>query len=214
MKTPSDFEFIEKIIFINLDRRTDRLKDIQEELKFLEPTKVIRFKAIEEADTRIACAKSHVGVLKYAREHSFKNVLILEDDSTWNTDKYKEAVNALKQLIHTNPKYDVINLGGFGAQLSYDKNTYRLYKCWGTHAYLVNSHYYDKLIHFWEQSIYSKKFEPIDESWTQLMKTDKFYLVVPALMFQKPGYSDLHASHMDFKNTYEMFEFFDSIGIL
>ena len=71
---------IEKIFFINLDKRTDRREEIENELKKMELT-AERYSAISTPESGIVgCGYSHLNVLKMAREQNVKNVLILEDD--------------------------------------------------------------------------------------------------------------------------------------
>ena len=193
MKKASDFDFVDKIIFINLDRRKDRLKEINKNLKFLiDIGKVYRLSAVEDNNPEIGCTKSHLSVLKYAKEQSVRNVLILEDDILWNDKKYDEALHILKKIINTDPNYSVIHLGGMGLHyggFKYDKTTFRLYKSWGTHAYLVNGYYISTLIKCWEN--FDKDHTSIDNKWHVLMQKDPFYVVVPTLIYQSGNDSDI-----------------------
>lgn len=193
MKKASDFDFIDKIVFINLDRRKDRLREITKNLKFLMDTgKVYRLSAVEDTRPTIGCTKSHISALKYAKEQFVRNVLILEDDILWNDEKYIEALQTLNKIINTNPNYSVIHLGGMGSRFGgfeYDKTTFRLYKSWGTHAYIVNSHYIPTLIKCWEN--FDENPISIDNKWWSLMKKDPFYVVVPTLIYQSGNDSDI-----------------------
>ena len=72
-------KYIDKIFYINLEKRTDRRHDIENELNDFDLS-YERFKAIETEDGMTGCANSHLAVLKLAKERGHKNVLILEDD--------------------------------------------------------------------------------------------------------------------------------------
>jgi GR25 family glycosyltransferase involved in LPS biosynthesis len=70
------------IFCINLNKRTDRWIQVQQEFKKLWiKGKMIRFEAIyTPGDWRIGCAKSHLEILKLARNNNFHSILIFEDD--------------------------------------------------------------------------------------------------------------------------------------
>ena len=71
---------IEKVVYINLERRADRKVQVESELSIFLPEKIVRFAAIEDNPGCIGCSKSHVAVLKMAIQHQWRNVLIVEDD--------------------------------------------------------------------------------------------------------------------------------------
>ena len=81
-----DFEYdwsdVDKIIYINLDRRQDRNVKIEEQLARakIPANKVIRFSAICHEYPNSGCNLSHSAVLKMAYDSDCQNVLILEDD--------------------------------------------------------------------------------------------------------------------------------------
>ena len=70
---------IDKIIFINLEKRQDRLLEIKNELDTFN-LQYERFNAIENECGIVGCGYSHLAVLKIAKERNYKNILILEDD--------------------------------------------------------------------------------------------------------------------------------------
>jgi glycosyl transferase family 25 len=71
-------KYIDKIIYINLNKRVDRRADIENELNLFS-LRYERFSAIEHEDGAIGCALSHLEVLKIAKKNNYKNILILED---------------------------------------------------------------------------------------------------------------------------------------
>lgn len=73
---------IDKIIYINLDHRTDRKDEIEGELeKFNLLEKSERYSAICIKEQGIlGCTMSHLEVFKLAKARQYNNVLILEDD--------------------------------------------------------------------------------------------------------------------------------------
>ena len=74
-------ENIDKIVYINLEKREDRRKEIENELHNYNIDGE-RFEGIYEKPPRgiLGCLKSHLSVLKMAKDKDYKNVLIFEDD--------------------------------------------------------------------------------------------------------------------------------------
>jgi len=96
---------IDKIIFINLEKRKDRLLEIENELdKF--NLEYERFNAIEHECGIVGCGFSHLAVLKIAKEKNYKNILILEDDFTFIVTK-EEFEMELNRFFNNVSEYDV-----------------------------------------------------------------------------------------------------------
>jgi glycosyl transferase family 25 len=197
------FEFIEKVVYINLEHRKDRKELVESELlKYFPQDKIERFNAIKEARGEIGCTKSHIAVLEMAIRQNWKNVLIVEDDAIWsNFDKgYPVYENLIK-----NP-YDVITFGT--AYTTYDKNTYKLLDGQTTTAYIVNNHYYKTLLQNFQEGlghflkIRSGDRYAIDQYWKLLQKRDNWFCVVPSLLVQGPSYSDIQRGNMNYTSFF------------
>ena len=198
----SVFDFIEKVVYINLAKRTDRREHME---NFIKPfgDKVIRFEAIEHHVGSIGCSKSHVSVIEMAIEKNWKNILVLEDDAEWNINK--KALEEFNTLSKNN--FDVLLLGG--TYTKFDKNTHKLsYGC-STHAYIVNNHYFSTILQNFRESVVlynefgSEEFH-IDQHWNLLMPNDKWFITIPSLVYQHDGYSDVR---MAYREGIERFEY-------
>jgi hypothetical protein len=66
---------------INLDRRVDRLNSIQEEMGYI-GWNFERFSAVDTNSHR-GCSLSHIEIIKIAKSHNLKEVLVIEDDCTF-----------------------------------------------------------------------------------------------------------------------------------
>jgi len=100
---------IDKIIYINLDKRIDRRTDIEKELNDF-GLEYERFQAIETPGFGIlGCGQSHLAVLKLAKERGYKNILIFEDDFTFLVSK-EEFENELNKFFDLNIDYNVCML--------------------------------------------------------------------------------------------------------
>ena len=198
-------ENIDKIIYINLEKRSDRKKEIEEELNnFNLPFE--RFEAIETSGFGIlGCGKSHLAVLKLAKERGYKNILILEDDFTFTVSKEKFE-NNLSHFFSENIDYDV-------CMISYYLNNYVdskydfLYKVLDgqtASGYIVNEKYYDKLIDLYEYAMpllettrehwnYAN-----DQIWKKLQPNDNWYSFIEKIGKQRASYSDNSESFQDY----------------
>ena len=91
------------------------------------------------------CLKSHLQVLKIAKQRKYKNILILEDDITFN-ENIIEKINNIEL-----PYTDIIYLNGITKYVKLFYNDYGYAKhLYGCFSYLVKNIYYDKLINLYE----------------------------------------------------------------
>lgn len=186
---------IDKIIYINLEKRPDRRDEMETELTNFSLSGE-RFNAIEFAEFgTVGCMKSHLSVLKLAKERNYKNVLILEDDFTFTVSK-EEFEEKLAKLFELD--FDVCMLSHH--QLNYNKTEYdfllKVVSAQTASGYIVNQHYYDKLIQLFEWAaplleqtrahwIYAN-----DQIWKSLQETDNWYCFDKRLGKQRPGYNN------------------------
>ena len=194
------WSFVDKVVYINLDHRTDRNEHMTHMTKTF-GNKVSRFSAIKTQYGAIGCSMSHISVLKMAIENNWNNILIMEDDAEWNN--FEQGYKVLKKLT-SNP-YDVIMLGG--SFVSYNQETYRLQSALCLTAYLVNKHYMPILLHNFEEGL--RKFllspsEPglyaLDTYNNRLQSVDNWYIVQPPLVYQKPAFSDIENRFVDYRS--------------
>lgn len=191
------WEFIDKVIYINLDHRQDR-RDIMS--KFFDksqipPEKIVRFSAIKRSRGQIGCVESHMEVLNLANRENWKNILILEDDLEWS-ENFKENYEKLEELTKI-PDWDVILLVGW----YYEYEFPRIFKANNTGAYLVNEKYRNTLLTNRRTSVNRLKngigFDlnnlqyNADVYWHSLMKTGNWYGMNPCICYQVDGFSDI-----------------------
>lgn len=191
------WEFIDKVVYINLDHREDRRQIMK---KFFEDgqipeDKIVRFSAIKHSTGDIGCTMSHAGVLRLAKKNGWKNVLILEDDLQWLD--FEQGYKQLEDLVQK-PDWNVIMLVGWYLKFDFP----RIYSSANTGAYLVNSNYYDKLLRNREEAIAAKtswkrwttsaewKWNT-DVWWCRLMQKDVWYCIYPCICCQTNTYSDI-----------------------
>jgi len=202
------FEFIEKVIYINLEKRTDRKESIVVELqKYFPKEKIERFNAIKHQRGNIGCTLSHIAVLELAISQGWKNYLVVEDDAVWSN--FSNGSHILEKLSKEN--FDVIQLGSTFTQ--FNPHTYRVYNCLTTTAYIVNQKYYSILLENLKEGL-TKLIETnqgplyaIDVYWNSLKLKDLWYVVFPSLLIQKEGYSDIEERNVNYDQFFKMGKF-------
>ena len=199
-------EHIERIMYINLNRRTDRREEIEQELNSMGlMEKSIRFEAIDRPGKGIVgCTYSHLGCLKYAREENWKNVLILEDDFTFIVDK-ETFENRLTEIFDTGISYDVCMLSYVLQQSRPTEYPFltKVVEAQTASGYIVHQKFYDALIELYEY------YTPIldetmqhwlyanDQIWKKLQPTSEWYCL-DRCGKQRPGYSDNAQCYFDY----------------
>jgi glycosyl transferase family 25 len=196
------FDFIDKVIYINLADRVDRKESITKQLKYFPDGKVIRFNAIKDSPGYIGCSKSHIAALEMAIQHDWQNVLIVEDDMVWKN--FNKGYTVLQNLVKK--PYDVILLGAPNPQ--HDKNSLKLLNGQTCTAYLVNKHYFKTLLHNFKEGLHNlintNKYDKyaIDQYWKNLQNTHNWYVIEPPLSIQKESYSDIHHVVVNYENQF------------
>lgn len=88
--TAKAFDFFDGILYINLERRSDRPNIIKRQLRqfSLRRDKVFRIEAvIDELNGARGCVLSHIRALSFAIEKNGQHVLILKDDCIFIANK-------------------------------------------------------------------------------------------------------------------------------
>ena len=199
-------EHIDKIIYINLDHRTDRRAEFEAECSRIgiPAEKIIRFPAIK-TDPSIAgvgCSRSHAAALELAHTLGLKNALICEDDCNFHADP-SIFHDRLTRFFKEDLSWDAIQL----AHMTYESTSYNDYLSLAKRAsnaacYLVNAHMFQPL----SKSI-ADGAEPLqrtghhwlyvnDVVWCTYMPAGRWYLFTEKLAHQRPSYSDLSHTYV------------------
>lgn len=190
------FEFIDKVVYINLEHRTDRREQIEAELLKFPSEKVVRFNAIKHERGAVGCTQSHIAVLEMAIEEGWSNYLVVEDDAMWvNFDK---GYLLLEKLAKNH--YDVIVLGSVNPKID---NKFKLTSCQTTTAFIVHHDYYETLLTNFKEGLegflqtgnYPKY--AVDQYWKRLQPDGNWYGISPSLMIQRPSFSDIDQCFRD-----------------
>ena len=190
-------KYIDKIFYINLDRRLDRRAEIEGELSRMGLSGE-RFPAIEHVKGYIGCSLSHLELIKIAKQREYKNVLILEDDFQFSLSKEKLEKN-MTTFFESNLSYDLVMLAYNGKPNPESSNgtVSKVNNAATTAGYLVHTKVYDALIGNYESGI-KKLIETdnhrgwaIDKHWRSLLKNKEWYLFNERMGKQRKSYSDI-----------------------
>ena len=191
--------YIDKVIYINLEHRTDRREEIETELNSMN-IDYERFNAISNPKFGIVgCTQSHLEIFKMAKEKRYKNVLIFEDDFKFIVSK-KVFEEQIELLYTSQVNFDICMLG------------YRLLKSSPCHeypflqkaididttsCYIINESMYDNLIDLYSWTlpllINTRRhwIYALDQIWKVLQPFSKWYIFNTRIGIQRPSYSDL-----------------------
>ncbi len=194
--------------YINLNSRVDRKVHVERQLDLIGiRDNVKRFNAIHNVNGRIGCSLSHLKCIQMAKEQNMEFVLILEDDVLFLLpDDFVENVN--KFLSNPQNKWDVLLLAGNNLPpfTTNDEVSIRVTHCQTTTGYIVRKHYYDTLISNIKEGVAKLMKNPehhyyfaIDKYWIHLQKQNRWMLLVPLIVVQRPDYSDIEKRHTDYQ---------------
>ena len=202
------FHDITNVLFINLDSRIDRRTHFESQFRKigLQPQ---RFAAIRNADGAIGCSMSHVACMELAIKNGWDHVLVCEDDATIiNPGQLVHQFNQF--LARFGDAWDMLLLGGNNYQpfQQVAPEAVRVGNCQTTTSYLVRRPYFERLLANFKEGLRKLKAEPaeqpsyaIDQYWKLLQRKDRWYLIVPIAVIQRPDYSDVSGQQVDYSDV-------------
>ena len=190
------------IFYINLDRRVDRRTEIESEFARMSISGE-RFVGIVGTPGIVGCGKSHLAILKIARDRGLRNVLIFEDDFQFIISK-EELESMLSEFFYSSMPFDVL-------MLSYDMHksqpiddlVMKVDYATTASAYIVNSCFYDALIELYEtnlpllESTGKHWIYANDQIWRTLQPESRWFAFVKRVGIQRGSYSDNSLIYMD-----------------
>lgn len=198
---------IKHAFYINLDHRTDRKEHIEKQLEHM-GIHAERFNAIKMQNGAVGCSMSHLKILQDAHKNRLEHVLIMEDDITFlDPELFKTQFSKFLET-HGNA-WDVILLAGnnMPPYEQIDATCIKVSQCQTTTGYLVNGHYIPKLMQNVKMGLTHLITKPndhrlyaIDKFWFPLQNVDRWYLIIPPTIVQRPDYSDIEKKHTDYQH--------------
>ncbi len=187
-------DFFDKVIVINLDRRTDRMEKLAPQLEKLD-IQYERFSAVDGKqlgiDPIVAGLQSHLQVMK---QIAGQKVLILEDDAQFVED-FNEKFEKVMQTLPED--WDIFYLGALvpkevGLVRMVNRHWGIQVLTTGSQAYCINPSRLEYFINKLEDYNYY-----IDVGLRDFAKDLKAYITQPNLVVQFPSYSDLRLKEVN-----------------
>lgn len=188
---------IKHAFYINLHSRPDRRNHVERELKNI-GISAERFNALKMDNGAIGCSMSHLKLIETAKANNWEHILIVEDDILFTDTKL--FINQFNKFLSNHKSFDVVLIAGnnIPPYKKIDDTCVQVTHCQTTTGYLVQKHYYDKLITNYKNGILQLMKNPdkpvmyaIDKFWFNLQAIDKWYLIIPLTVTQREDYSDI-----------------------
>lgn len=192
--------FFDKIYYINLDSRTDRLESMRHEL--VKNSIIAQRVAGIIPDNnpyiinngQLGCLLSHLSIITDAIINDYNTILILEDDTIFKENFAK----LFSRFVHYLPvEWHMIYLCGnhFGGIEYLNDQVYKSYGTLSTNAYGIHKSIFNKLYTKLTDKPYC---QPVDSIYCSLHKDISAYASVPNLCYQMAGFSDIENKITDY----------------
>jgi hypothetical protein len=199
--------YIDKVYYINLDHRTDRLLEIEKVLDDLScpSEKRERISAVQHSQFgTLGCTKSHMYALEKFIESGLETCLIFEDDFIY--DNVERFNTSIQYVFENKIQFDLIQLSynHNGLQSSDTEHTYlrKVHKSGTISGILVHKSFAPKLLVNYKEGHellldYIQKYGHtvhdlmIDVYWQRLQSQSNWYCLSPRLGYQRESYSDI-----------------------
>lgn len=190
------------IYYINLDHRTDRKKDIQDEFHKLNLFNYKRISAVKKSNGALGCAISHK--LVYEKSLQSNNlILVCEDDVSFLLSKAQ--LDDLINSFYNDSKLDVLCLAYNALYTIKINNDFYISSNIQTMAcYVIKPHVLNEFIKMANVSIEalnagkSEEIYAIDQVWKRLQNKYIFALPIERAVIQRPSYSDIRNVNVDY----------------
>ena len=182
-------------LLINLDHRTDRLAEIQNEFRNW-PSPVERVPAVRLSPGWKGCSASHLNCIKLAKQRGYPWVLVLEDDCMLTPGAIRRFQEMLPVLWNTRSQWDIF-YGGSTYLTDYSHKVKTLYevKGYAAHFCLIHKNSYDLIL-----EKYPKNEGPIDVFYRDHLR---IWTVAPFIAIQRPSKSDIGKKDADYQKLFK-----------
>jgi glycosyl transferase family 25 len=192
------------IMYINLDHRTDRLNEIQQELRNLDVTHAKRFAAIKADSGALGCSLSHHTLLHNLRLTTGRLYMIIEDDAHFISDR--NELDALITEFAEHPKMDVLCLGNRTRNLIRVSNNLAITShTQTTSCYIFKPYMCSVLSDVFNESITrlkngeSQSTAALDQVWKKIQPYYTFVVPVSKAVVQRESFSDIEQEVVNYQ---------------
>ena len=201
----SCLQYIDAILYINLDHRSDRMEHVLGEIRKIDPTlsKSHRINAeyVPEHGA-LGATRSHIKAFQLFMKHpEWKNCLILEDDFTFLSNSPEEVNQQITDLFEGCPTYDVLMLAHglymFSTEPTSSSLIHRILCAQTASGYVLHRDYLPTLLHNFQESCENlekngkSSWGCLDMHWKRLQPEGKWFAYHKRIGYQYESYSDI-----------------------
>lgn len=198
---------VEQWYVINLDRRPDRMEQMQ---KQFDMHKISNVKRITAVDGKLVPIPSTWGngmagayglqqtvtaLLQQALSSRHNVIGIFEDDCLIQCANFnKELTSIIERVNKIDPHWQAIMLGGQHQKDGYltaDTGIHKAVQCHRTHAYILRGNYIREMYETWRDTT-----THIDHAWGKRQPQDRVFCVYPFICAQNEGKSDINGRQL------------------
>jgi len=201
---------VDKVFYINLEKRTDRRAEIENELvNNFKYTSAERFVGIPYKPGAYGCTMSHVSLFRKMMLNGWETMMVFEDDAKLLTSR--EEIDKHINVFLEDNTLDILCIGNScGDNTPYNELMNRCFNTQTTSCYLIKK----KFVKIFLESAFKDptesmtlspensdlhiKLNLIDVGWAPLQKF--YYFMMPKIrqVLQRPSYSDIEQKFTDY----------------
>ncbi len=203
---------IDKIYYINLDKREDRnshfiknvIPNLPDEYDIERVSAIDMTKEITRSRRGAGCSLSHMKIWKDAKNKGYRNILVLEDDFEM-TEGTEVMRNRVQNLFSNFPDFIVCNIAYNNTsplvKIEGVDNFYYCHSLQTTSGYILNCEFietlYPPIMQATERLLDNQSYHlnAIDQAW-KVFQTDERWLAMGRIGRQMESYSDLEKNIM------------------
>jgi len=192
-------QLVDGVFLINMDQHADRLAAATQAFQQIGET-FERFPGCavnggaSYSDRVAGCRKSHIEILKLARDRGYRSVAVFEDDIEF-APNFMARLPEVQDFIQRNA-WQLMYLGGSHYKDQHEMvqpNVSRVRNTFTTHAYFAHSSIYDAVIS------QEKTSAPIDNIYVQgIQAAGRSYCIRPNIAFQRAGRAYISGNLVDY----------------
>lgn len=195
---------IDKVFYINLDERTDRRAEIENELvNVLHYDKAERLAGLKLPHLGIyGCTMSHITLMRRMIKEGWDTMMVFEDDAQILTSR--ESIDEHINVFLADPQLDILCIGNScGINEHYNDCLNRCFNTQTTSCYVLKKQFVEILMKSYftkEEDLYTLtgyeedlglRLGWIDVSWTELQKTNYFMMPKIRQLKQRASFSNI-----------------------